>query len=254
LAYGEAAADRAVDSGDTATATRLLQRLLAVPVLSADGVNRLAIKLGHNANTGLDQRDPTEALGRLLTDPRLATSVRGEVRLYRAFLLLRRIGYIRQGRAELERAADELEDRPDLVARATAALAVPYTGTVPPAALRRWQDLARTHRVAATGELRIQLLAGEVASALYRGHLTWLDDVPEHADTLDGRQHLARLRCNVADVCVWLGHLDVGARFLHDGLRLATTSSPTCSRRAPGGRRRSPRSTCTRSGTRPPTS
>lgn len=224
LTYGEAAADRAVDSGDAATATTLLQRLLAVPVLPADAVDRLAIKLGRIANTGLAQRDPTETLERLLTDPRLTTSVRGEVRLYRSFLLLRRIGHIREARTELERAADELEDKPDLVARAASALAVPSTGAVPPDALRRWQDLAKAHRMTASGELRIRLLASEVASALYEGHLAWLDDVPEHADTLGARQHLARLRCNVADVCVWLGHLDLGTRFLSDGLRLAAES------------------------------
>ncbi|MBB5803364.1 DNA-binding NarL/FixJ family response regulator [Saccharothrix ecbatanensis] len=224
LTYGEAAADRAIDSGDAATATALLQRLLAVPVLSADLVDRLAIKLGRIANTGLDQHDPTETLGRLLTDPRLTTSVRGEVRLQRAFLLLRLIGRIREGRAELERAVEELAGRPDLVARATAALAVPSTGTVPPDALRRWQELAKAHRMAAAGELRISLLASEVASVLHQGHLEWLDEVPDHANTLGGQQQLARLRCNVADVCVWLGHLDLGVRFLRDGLRLAAES------------------------------
>ncbi|MBB5801370.1 DNA-binding NarL/FixJ family response regulator [Saccharothrix ecbatanensis] len=225
LTYGEAAADRAIDSGDAATATTLLQRLLAVPVLPANAVDRLAIKLGRIANTGLDQRDPTETLERLLTDPRLATPVRGEVRLQRAFLLLRLIGRIREGRAELERAVDELAGRPDLVARAAAGLAVPCNGTVPPEGLRRWQDLAKSHRMAATGELRIHLLASEVGSAMYQGHLEWLDEVPEHADTPGGQMHLARLRCNVADVCVWLGHLGLGARFLRDGLRLATESS-----------------------------
>ncbi|MEJ2859442.1 AAA family ATPase [Saccharothrix sp. CCNWLW140] len=224
LAHGEAAADRAIDSGDAATATTLLHRLLAAPVLPADVVDRLAIKLGRIANTGLDQRDPTETLERLLVDPRLATSVRGEVRLYRALLLLRRIGHIQDGRAELERAIGELADRPDLVARATAALSMPYLGTPPPDELARWWQRAQEHRATATGELRIALLANVLGSRLHQGHLAWLDEVPEHADTLGGRQHLARLRCNVADACVWLGHLDLGAQYLHDGLRLAALS------------------------------
>ncbi|MEU4445177.1 AAA family ATPase [Actinosynnema sp. NPDC050801] len=224
LTYGEAAADRAIDSGDAATATTLLQRLLAVPVLPAEVVDRLAIKLGRIANTGLDQRDPTETLERLLADPRLATSVRGEVRLYRASLLVRQIGHVREGRAELERAIDEFADRPDLVARAAAVLSMPYLGTAPPEDLERWRRRAATHLATATGELRISLLANELAYRLHRGYLTGLDEVPERADTLGGQQHLARLRCNVADACVWLGHLDLGARFLHDGLRLATDS------------------------------
>ncbi|NUT98777.1 MAG: LuxR family transcriptional regulator, partial [Saccharothrix sp.] len=224
LSYGEAAADRAIDSGDAATATTLLQRLLAVPVLPTDAVDRLAIKLGRIATTGLDQRDPTETLERLLADPRLATSVRGEVRLYRALLLVRRIGHIREGRAELTRAIDELTDRPDLVARATAALSMPYLGTPPPDELDHWWHRAQSHRATATGELRIALLANELGSRLHQGYLAWLDEVPEHADTLGGQQHLARLRCNVADACVWLGHLDLGATFLHDGLRLAARS------------------------------
>lgn len=223
-AYGEAAADRAIDAGDAATATTLLQRLLAVPVLPADVVDRLAIKLGRIANTGLDQRDPTGTLERLLADPRLATPVRGEVRLYRALLLVRRIGHIREGRAELERAIVELADRPDLVARATAALSMPYLGTAPPEELARWRQQTESHRVVAAGELRVALLANEVGARLHQGQLEWLAEVPGDADTLGGQQHLARLRCNVADACVWLGHLELGARFLHDGLALAASS------------------------------
>ncbi|XVV00672.1 ATP-binding protein [Actinosynnema sp. CA-248983] len=222
LAYGEAAADRAIDAGDAATATTLLQRLLAAPVLPAEVVDRLAIKLGRIANTGLDQRDPTGTLERLLADPRLATSVRGEVRLYRALLLVRRIGRIREGRAELERAIGELADRPDLVARAGAALSMPYLGTVPVVELDHWRERTEAHR--ATGELRIALLANVVGSRLHQGDLAWLAEVPGDADTLGGQQHLARLRCNVADACVWLGHLDLGSRFLRDGLALAAGS------------------------------
>ncbi|GAA1314264.1 AAA family ATPase [Saccharothrix xinjiangensis] len=224
LTFGEAAADRAIDSGDTATATTLLQRLLAAPVLPGDVVDRLAIKLGRVANTGLDQRDPTETLERLLVDPRLATSVRGEVRLFQASLMVRQIGRIREGRAELERAIDESADRPDLVARAAAVLSMPYLGTPPPAELGRWRQQTEAHMVVETGELRISLLANVLGSRLHRGYLTGLDEVPDRADTLGGRQHLARLRCNVADACVWLGHLDQGARFLRNGLRLATES------------------------------
>ncbi|MFD1146536.1 AAA family ATPase [Saccharothrix hoggarensis] len=225
LAYGEAAADRATDSRDAATATTLLQRLLAAPVLPADVVDRLAIKLGRVANTGLDQHDATATLERLLTDPRLSASARGEVRMHRAFLLLRRIGHIQEGRAELERAIDELESRPDLAARAAAALAIPSNGTVLPDVFRRWRDFARAHRETSTGQLRIYLLASEVPSALYHGRLAWLDEVPEHVDDPGDRPHLARLKCNVADACVWLGNLDVGARFLRDGLRLAHESN-----------------------------
>ncbi|MBB5803546.1 DNA-binding NarL/FixJ family response regulator [Saccharothrix ecbatanensis] len=221
LTYGEEAADRAIDSGDAATATTLLQRLLAVPVLPGDGVDRLAIKLGRIANTGLDQRDPAETLERLLVDPRLATSVRGEVRLYRALLLVRQIGRIREGRAELERAIDEFAGSPDLVARAAAVLSMPYLGTVSPAELGRWRERAEAQGVTATGELRISLLANTLGSRLHRGYLAGLDEVPVRADTLGGQQHLARLRCNVADACVWLGHLGLGGRLLHDGLRLA---------------------------------
>ena len=221
--YAEAAADRAFDAGDAATATTLLQRLLAVPALPADVVDRLAIKLGRVADTGLD-RDPAETLEHLLVDPRLATSVRGEVRLYRALLLVRQIGRIREGRAELERAIDESADRPDLVARAAAVLATPRLGTVPPAELGRWRQRAETHQVTATGELRISLLADLLGSRLHRGYLTGMDEMPQRADTRSGERQLARLRCDVADACVWLGHLDLGARFLRDGLRLATES------------------------------
>ncbi|MFC7616239.1 ATP-binding protein [Actinokineospora soli] len=183
LAYGEAAADRAVEAGDAATATTLLQRLLAAPVLPADQVNRMAIALGRIAHTGLDQRDPTETLARVLADPRLSTAARGQVRHYRALLLIRQVGHIREARAEFERAITELAERPDLVAQATAVLSMPYYGTVPPDELARWRAWAASYRDTAVGELRISLLANELGGRMHLGEAVRLDDLPETAAT-----------------------------------------------------------------------
>ncbi|WP_235883710.1 ATP-binding protein [Saccharopolyspora elongata] len=225
LSYGEAAADRAAEIGDAATATELLQRLLKEPELPAEHVDRLAIKLGQIAHTGLDQLDPTETLERLLSDRRLSTSARGEVRLYRGLLLLRQAGGLVEARSEVERAINELSERPDLAARGTAVLAMPYVGQTSLDEIRPWLARLTEYRSKAAGELRLSLQANEFGSRMHLGDATVLaslDELPEEVATVGEQRHLARLRCNLADACEWTGHLRIADELLRGGLRIAT--------------------------------
>ena len=230
FAYGEAAADRAAEVGDAATTTALLQRLLNEPALPAEHVDRLAIKLGRIAHVGLDQRDPTETLERLLGDPRLSTSARGEVRLYRGLLLLRQAGGLVEARSEIERAINDLTERPDLAARGTAVLALSYVGQAPLADLRPWLARLTEYRERADGELRLSLMANEFGSRMHVGDpavLASLPEIPTEVETVGERHHLARLRCNLADGCTVTGHLRLAGDLLRDGLRAATECGAT---------------------------
>ncbi|OLR93886.1 LuxR family transcriptional regulator [Actinokineospora bangkokensis] len=232
LHYGESAADRSTEIGDAATATSLLQRLLRAPALPAEHVDRLATKLGANAYTGLDQRDPAELLERLLDDPRLSLSARGEVRLYRGLLLLRSAGELGSARAEIERAVTDLmPDRPDLAARGTAVLAQPYIGTVPLSEVEPWLDEADKYRAATDNrELWLSLMANELGSKLHTGAPGVTDrlaELPEVVDTVGEQRQLARCRCNVGDAAAYTGHLRLADEQLRAGLRLAADCKAT---------------------------
>ncbi|MFC5287033.1 ATP-binding protein [Actinokineospora guangxiensis] len=231
LHYGEAAADRASEVGDAATATSMLQRLLREPSLPAEHVDRLAIKLGQVAHTGLDQRDPVELLERLLSDHRLSTSARGEVRLYRGLLLLRGAGGIVEARSEVERAIADLGERPDLAAKGTSVMAMPYVGMSTLAELEPWLARAEEYRAScADGELRLSLLANELGSKLLLGDphvLSRMSELPEYVETVGEQRQLARSWCNLSDGATVVGHLRLANELLRSGLRLAADCGAT---------------------------
>ncbi|CRK61386.1 large transcriptional regulator [Alloactinosynnema sp. L-07] len=225
LRYGEAAADRATEVGDAATATSLLQRLLTEPSLSSEDVDRLAIKLGQVAHTGLDQINPTMTLRRLLNDRRLSTSARGEVRLFLGMLLIRQAGELEVARTEIALAIGDLGERPDLAARGTAILGQPFIGDTPRGEFEPW--LRRTDRLIETTddlELRVALLANNLGSRMHIGDAELaadLERVPSTAQTHTALRQLARTNCNIADACVCVGHFGRAEDYLRTGLRLA---------------------------------
>ncbi|MET9230351.1 AAA family ATPase [Lentzea sp. NPDC003310] len=223
LRYGEAAADRAVENGDAATATALLQRLLLDPAVPAADVDRLAIKLGQIAHQGLDQLDPTEALERLLSDRRLSTAARGQVRHWRGVLLIRQAGGIEEARSELERAVADLTERPDLAARGEAVLALSYLGMTPMSEVQPWLDRIERARLAESDpEQRMALYANEIGSRMHTGDPSVLREWGfDPAATPGELRQLARAHCNLADALTTTGHFGLCAELLRDGLRFA---------------------------------
>ncbi|WP_436493583.1 helix-turn-helix transcriptional regulator [Actinokineospora sp. HUAS TT18] len=225
LRYGEAAADRATEVGDAATATSLLQRLLTEPALSVADIDRLAIKLGQVAHTGLDQLNPVATLRKLLADRRLSTSARGEVRLFLGLLLIRQAGGLEIARTEIELAIADLAERPDLAARGTAVLGQPFIGDTPRAEFEPW--LRRTEVLIETTddvELRIALMANNLGSRMHTGDpavADELDRLPRSAETPSAQRQLARVNCNIADASVCVGHFARAEDYLRTGLRLA---------------------------------
>ncbi|WP_433328365.1 ATP-binding protein [Spirillospora sp. CA-294931] len=228
LRYGEQAADRATEIGDPGVATGLIQRLLAEPDLRGPDVDRLAIKLGSVASTGLDQHDPVATLDRLLQDRRLSTAVRGEVRLLLGRLLLRQEGSVESGREEIRRALDDLHERPDLAAKGAALLGLPYLGSAPAAEQREWMDVAARHLERCDDpELRISLLTNLLSARLHAGDpgaLAEMEALPWSAQSVGERRQLARARCNFADACTAVGHFGQARESLAASLRLAASA------------------------------
>ncbi|NBH09678.1 LuxR family transcriptional regulator, partial [Amycolatopsis sp. SID8362] len=92
LRYGEAAADRAIEAGDPATAIGLLRALLAGPDLDPSDVDRLAAKLASVAANGVSQAEVVATLEGLLSGDRLSGRLSAEIRLSLGLLLARQAG------------------------------------------------------------------------------------------------------------------------------------------------------------------
>ncbi|MFB6720744.1 AAA family ATPase [Kribbella sp. NPDC056345] len=225
LRYGEEAADRATEVGDPAVATGLLQRLLAEPDLPTSEVDRLATKLGSVAYAGLDQHDPVATLDRVLSDQRLSTAARGEVRLLLGRLLVRESGRIAEARLTIGQAVDELAERPDLAARGAALLGTTFIGDTPLAEHLPWLERVDEYLVSCDQlEIRFSLLANLLGSRLSIGDPAVLSDLtalPTAVESQAERRQLARTRCNLADSCTTIGRFDQAREFLASGIRLA---------------------------------
>ncbi|MGW2543469.1 LuxR C-terminal-related transcriptional regulator [Kitasatospora sp. NPDC001574] len=124
-----AAADHAVTVGDDGVAADLYQQLFAEPALPSSDRIHSARSLGRIALSRSDPVASASVLSRIVADQALPAPVRGEIRL----ALGRNLAGIRADRntAELNRALDELEGRPVLVAIAMATLGQGYRPDVP---------------------------------------------------------------------------------------------------------------------------
>jgi DNA-binding CsgD family transcriptional regulator len=122
--YAEAAADLALSHGDDAAAARFLLAAVDAPGLSQDHRVRLVGKLAGAAVHGLAQSEAAPILESLLAGPDLPTWRRGELR-FMLGRLHRQQGEARQGYEEIEQSLPDLADRPDLLGKALAVLAVP---------------------------------------------------------------------------------------------------------------------------------
>ncbi|MEU8147036.1 AAA family ATPase [Nonomuraea sp. NPDC048901] len=122
----EAAADTALSHGNDATAARFLLQALEIGELPRELRVRLAVKLGRVAVDGLAHTQAVPILERLLATEPLPAPLRGELR-FALGRLLRQQGEARAGYLQIEGAIDDLAERPALLGRALAVLAVPET-------------------------------------------------------------------------------------------------------------------------------
>ncbi|MGJ7908625.1 helix-turn-helix transcriptional regulator [Actinopolyspora sp. H202] len=226
LYYGTAAADRAIETGDIATATELLCSLLDEPSLATSDVDRLAVRFGWAALDGLGQPPVSAALRRVLSDQRLSETARGEVRLSLGLLLLRQSDCPGRARGELELAATELRELPERAAVGMAALAQAHVGTTPYERCAEWSSRVEAALdEAGSTAVRSELLAHVLPSRMFGGESTaaWrhFERLPPPSGAGPELHHIARLHGNLADAYTWLGEYSAAREHLTEARELA---------------------------------
>ncbi|MFD0431244.1 hypothetical protein ACFQ60_40010 [Streptomyces zhihengii] len=129
-AVEQAATERAA-AGDHQAAIDLLETTLSRTTVPLHARARLAPLLAHSAVLGLRSEQTVTVLRQILDEQSLPAAVRGQIRLDLGLLLCNQAVAGMQGWLELQRAVEELQERPVMAARAMAALAMPLLSTVP---------------------------------------------------------------------------------------------------------------------------
>ncbi|WP_092616201.1 AAA family ATPase [Jiangella sp. DSM 45060] len=222
--YAELAADQAVSHGDDALAARFLLDATAVDA-PLEVRLRLAAKLGRAAVDGLAHTEAVPILERLLQTPGLPPGSRGELRfaLGRA---LRQAGRARDGYLEIERAVEDLGDRPALLTRALAVLAAPETvvGRHLREHTARYEQAERAAERSGRPEVRLAARITQVSLLLEQGDPAGWTLVDEfRTDDLlvaHPREH-ARACVNWAQAALHTGHVRRAGSLLAEGRRVA---------------------------------
>ncbi|MBM7775967.1 DNA-binding CsgD family transcriptional regulator [Actinokineospora baliensis] len=228
--HGVRAAEEAMAAGDDDTALGWLTDLVAEPALPAEELARLVtILCGHGLRGG-GHREVIPVLERLFTDQRLPERVRAEVAIGLGLLLMRAPGDLPRADIKIRSAVRTPGVAEAWSLRGVAIFGMPYLGNRSVEECRRWQNLV-FERIGAMprGPARTALLASMVQSRLTLGDASAadLEDLlPSAVDPhdLEHLEQLSRARCNLADVCAWLGHYDHARALLAEGLRGAASA------------------------------
>ncbi|MFE5301918.1 AAA family ATPase [Streptomyces sp. NPDC056632] len=207
LHRAEEAAEQAAAVGDQGTAAALLHRILDEPDLDTARRSRAATALARIAYNGVDFTAGAQLLRRLVGDPHLPRAVRGEIRMGLGLLLLNEAASPSWVR-ELERAVEELAERPVTAGRGMLALALDERAG--PEWSARWMERAR-RTLADSGDegLRVAFDATRLTLLGWQGdHTLWdlLDRLPRDADSPARLWQTARALHNVAEAAIALGH------------------------------------------------
>ncbi|WP_026424771.1 helix-turn-helix transcriptional regulator [Actinokineospora inagensis] len=208
--HAEAAATRAVSLGDGDTAVDLLAEVVSSTGIDIATRARVAALLSRAAQPGLRHGEAVAALRSVLDEEDLPPSWRGEIRFGLGMLLVAQAGEAGTGREQLRTAVDELGDRPDLAARAMAALAIPSyaSGTITEhlAWANRALDLLGSfddhavHTAVHVNHASALMYSGDPSGwPVWRAALA-------RGTTPEARLHLLRGASNGADAALWLGH------------------------------------------------
>lgn len=219
------AAEEQVAAGDIEAAIGLLSRTVSVPELPQAARGRLALLLARSAVDGLRSDRTMRVLRELVEDVELPPGLRGEVRLDLGLLQYTQAGRCLEGRDELHLAIEELAARPQLAARAMAALGMPSWPGAPLAENLSWLRRAvRTAEQSGDGIARLAAHVNWVAARLDCGepHAERIArELPRTGEDVPARRHVARGLCNAAESAVWRGNFTLADELLADGLELA---------------------------------
>jgi DNA-binding CsgD family transcriptional regulator len=219
----EEAADHAFAVGDTGTAATMLHQILEQPDVEAESRSRAALALARTAGLGVDYETSAALLRRILADPRLAETTRGEIRLGLGLLMINNAGDS-TGFAELERAAEELSSHPERAARAMIALALREDGDGAERA-PAWMDrVERITRDSPDQAVRAAVRATRLSVMVRQGDpAVWdlMDALPRDCDDLEILRQTVRALHNVGESAIALGHDAHAARLLTQSSALA---------------------------------
>lgn len=224
----ERAARECVRAGEHQEAVRLLEEALDHPDMPSATRVRLAPLLAKSAVVGLRSDQTVRVLRHITDDPTLPGSVRGKVRLDLGLLFANQLGEGVRGRAEMERAIEELRDQPALTARFMSALAMPYWPTSSLSHGTVWLERAKQAAVdSGDPVVRLAVAANHVSVLVGIGDPKgWalLEELPRaHADP-EYAHHVARGLCNCADAAALLGYYARAAELLAEGVDLSRRS------------------------------
>jgi DNA-binding CsgD family transcriptional regulator len=214
--YAEAAADRALESGDDRVAVVTLLDLLSAMQSPRDQRDRLARKLGDAAAGGVAALGDlagqvTAALHRVLSPAGGPVDRRGEIRLLLARLLLQ-LGEFDDGYRQLEGAVADLGNQPVLAARAMMSLSFPRGNAWPAARHLEWLD--RGNRLLSrvpSGPDRVSLAVDRATALLFLGEEAgWhaAAEIGEDAPALPERRQVARMLMNAGHLAIAWGRYD----------------------------------------------
>lgn len=220
--YAEAAAEAASSVGDDRTAARILEEALRIAGLSRAATRRMALSLGSAALFGRVPSEAIRVLRRVLGDDSLPRGLRGELRFSLARLLY--LAGEASSHRELTQAAEELQRRPALAARAMAVRAT--QGPMEGAPNDRLFWLGRALEMAerqADPVVTTEILATRAAVLLEVGDPAgWraIDDLPWSATSLEQRLELVRDCKYLASAALELGYYGRARSLLDEAERI----------------------------------
>jgi DNA-binding CsgD family transcriptional regulator len=226
--YAEAAAGRAVASGDRTTATRLLDELLSTAELAEPARVRLAQLLATNA---LVRREPIDDLHRSvirtlrgIIDDGLPPVEQAKLRS-RLGRLLGQQGDIAAARTELERAIPHLDPHSGDAARAIVYLGWPWFGPGPASAHLEWlRQAADLDLDRLTPADRLAVIGDRAAALIQLGEEAGWEvaaSLPTDAPGADQRRQLVRINLNLSYGAIRWGRYGVARERFAAATRLA---------------------------------
>ncbi len=224
LRYAERAADASAAMGDDRSAAVLLEQALSMTDLPTTTRTRMVLKLGDAALFGRVPRQAIDALERALEGRSLTVGVRGELRFCLARLTYQ-AGDAFSAYGQMVRAADELQRRPGLAARAMANLAsvMPVEGDVNEHLV--WVDRALQADSRQEDPVVTTDVLGSRADILLKfgDPAGWgaVEDIPWTAKSVEQKLELVRACKYLASATLLLGHYQRAESFLQqaDGIR-----------------------------------
>lgn len=221
--YAELAADALIAVGEDRDAARILQEALSAPQLTRAARVRMAIKLGDAALYGRIPGPAIAILTEVMSGLELPRGLRGELRLTLSWLL-QVAGEGRAGYQEMALAAEELNRRPRLAARAMADVAAYLPAERDGDRPALWIDRALE---AAAGQVdpavRTRIQATRAEALLHTGDpAAWpaVERIRWRATGIDEQLELVRAGKRLGQAALLLGHHRRAQSLLDDAERL----------------------------------